>query len=248
MSKNTIVSIIITYFKKKKFIKRTLQSVYNQSFKNYEIIFVYDDEDTNDIKYVKPLIKKFKKFKFIKNKKNYGVAKSRNIAIKFCRGKFISFLDADDIWMKNKLETQIKFMNSYKPDICYTPYGIIDDEEKLIGKRKVSKKITYNTLIKTCEIGLSTVMVSGRIKKEIVFAKLKTQEDFALWLKLLKKGYKFKRCNQVLSNWRITKNSLSSNYIQKILDAFTLFYKIENKNFTYSLFSVLVLAYNKLKK
>ena len=91
-------------------------------------------------------------------------------------------------------------------------------------------------------------MVSGRIKKEIVFAKLKTQEDFALWLKLLKKGYKFKRCNEVLSNWRISKNSLSSNYIQKILDAFTLFYKIENKNFIYSLFSVLVLAYNKLKK
>ena len=100
MSKNTIVSIIITYFKKKKFIKRTLQSVYNQSFKNYEIIFVYDDEDTNDIKYVKPLIKKFQKFKFINNKKKSGVAKSRNIAIKFCRGKFISFLDADDIWMK----------------------------------------------------------------------------------------------------------------------------------------------------
>ena len=107
---------------------------------------------------------------------------------------------------------------------------------------------TYNTLMKNCDIGLSTVMISNNIKKDIKFADLKTQEDFALWLKLLKKGYKFKRCNQVLSNWRVTENSLSSNNIQKILDAFTLFYKIENKNFIYSVFSVLVLAYNKLKK
>jgi teichuronic acid biosynthesis glycosyltransferase TuaG len=248
MSENILVSIIITYFKKKKYIQRTLQSVNNQSLKNFEIIFVFDDEDTNDIKYVESLIKRFKRVKFIKNKKNYGVAKSRNIALKYCRGKFITFLDADDIWLKNKLKIQTKFMNLHKPDICYTPYGIIDSNEKLISKRKVSKNITYNTLIKSCEIGLSTVMISKRIKKEIKFVSLKTQEDFALWLKLLKKGYKFERCNHVLSYWRITKNSLSSNYIQKILDAFTLFYKIENKNFTYSLFSVLVLAYNKLKK
>lgn len=248
MNKNNLVSIIITYYKKKKYIKKTLESLYNQSFQNFEIIFVYDDKDRRDIKYIKSLIKRFKSVKIIENRINYGVAKSRNIALNYCKGKFIAFLDADDIWLKNKLKIQTKFMKLYRPDLCYTPYGIIDGEEKLISKRNVSKNVTYNTLMKNCDIGLSTVMISKNIKKDIKFADLKTQEDFALWLKLLKKGYKFKRCNQVLSNWRITENSLSSNNIQKILDAFTLFYKIENKNFIYSVFSVLVLAYNKLKK
>ena len=77
---------------------------------------------------------------------------------------------------------------------------------------------------------------------------MKTQEDFALWLNLLRKGYRLRHLKNILSYWRKTKNSLSSKKFQKIRDAFKLFYEFENKNFIFSIYSVLVLSYNKLLK
>ena len=91
-------------------------------------------------------------------------------------------------------------------------------------------------------------MFDKKILNVMKFPDLTTQEDFALWLKLLKKGYKLSHFKKNLSSWRKTKNSLSSNLIQKIKDAFILYYKFENKNLTLSIYSVIVLAYNKLKK
>ena len=87
MKKKPLISIIITYYKKKDFIKQTLKSIFNQSYKNFEVIFVFDENDTKDIKYLKFLLIKFKKKKIIINKKNMGVAKSRNLAIKHSKGK-----------------------------------------------------------------------------------------------------------------------------------------------------------------
>lgn len=248
MNNNPLISIIISYYKKKKYIKKTLNSILRQSYKNFELIFVYDQENKKDLKFIKNLLKKFKKTKLIINKKNIGVAKSRNLAIKFCRGKYISFIDADDIWLKNKLKVHLLFMQKNNSNISYTSYGIINDKDKLINLRKVSNLIYYEKLIKNCEIGLSTVMISRKIKNKVIFPNLKTQEDFALWLKLMRNGYKFYPLNKVLSYWRKADNSLSSSSIQKISDAFKLYYNLENKNFIYSIYSVIVLAYNKINK
>ena len=248
MKKKPLISIVVTYYKKKKFIKKTLNSILNQSYKNYEIIFVYDDEDKEDLQYIKKLIRLFKKKKLIINKKNLGVAKSRNIAMKFCKGKFISFIDSDDCWIKNKLDNQLRFMINKKLQFTFTSFNVVDYKNKIIAVRNVYKDPKYKDLIKTNFIGLSTVMFDKKILNVMKFPDLTTQEDFALWLKLLKKGYKLSHFKKNLSSWRKTKNSLSSNLIQKIKDAFILYYKFENKNLTLSIYSVIVLAYNKLKK
>ena len=130
----------------------------------------------------------------------------------------------------------------------FTSYNLINESDKMIGVRKVFFDANYSRLIKSNFIGLSTVMLSKKIFSKVKFPILKTQEDFALWLMLLKKGYKLKHLNKALSSWRMTEDSLSSNKFQKIKDAFTLFYKLENKNFIFSIFSVVVLSYNKLLK
>ena len=109
-----LVSIIIPFYKKKKFIKNTIDSVANQTYRNYEVIFVYDDPNKEDFILVKKFLKKIKKKKIIFNKKNLGAGYSRNVGIKNSSGKFIAFLDADDIWNKNKLKTQLKFMKKKK--------------------------------------------------------------------------------------------------------------------------------------
>ena len=168
--------------------------------------------------------------------------------MKYCKGKFISFVDADDFWKKNKLDSQLRFMINKKLKFSFTSFNVVDDDNKIIGIRNVNKDPEYEDLIKTNFIGLSTVMFHKKLLNIMKFPDLNTQEDFALWLKLLKKGYKLSHFKKNLSSWRKTKNSLSSNPIQKIKDAFTLYYKFENKNLTLSIYSVLVLAYNKLKK
>ena len=99
-----LVSVIIPYFRKKKYFFKTINSVINQSYKKIEIILIYDDENKKDLPYVKKLIKKDKRIKLIINRKNYGAGISRNIGIKLAKGKYISFLDADDVWLKNKLK------------------------------------------------------------------------------------------------------------------------------------------------
>ena len=94
------LSIILPYFKKKKYIKQTLESIINQSFKNHELIIIYDQTDKSDISYIKRIIKNKIKYKIIINKKNLGVGQSRNIGIKNSKSKYIAFCDADDVWHK----------------------------------------------------------------------------------------------------------------------------------------------------
>ncbi len=248
MKKKPLISVIITYYKKISFIKSTLQSIFNQTYKNYEIIFVYDQKEKKDLAYIKKILSKFKKKKIIINNKNLGVAKSRNIAIKNAKGNYLAFIDADDIWKKNKLFTQLKFMKKNSCHFSFTSYAEIDESNKITKERKVLFDAYYTDLYKSNFIGLSTVMVHNKIFSKIHFPNLTTQEDFALWLKLLRNGTKIKCLNKTLSFWRRTKNSLSSNSYRKLLDAFKLYYQYEKKNFIIAIFSVIVLSCNKIIK
>ena len=248
MKKEPLVSIIITYYKKKIFLKKTLKSILNQTYKNYEIIFVFDDPDKNDLKYVKQNLLIFKKKKLIINNKNLGVAKSRNIALKNSNGSYIAFIDADDIWKKKKLQKQIEFMKKNSCDFTFTSYSIINTKNRFIKQRNVSFDADYKSLIKSNYIGLNTVVINKKILRYTYFPNLQTQEDFAVWLKLCRKGIKLRHLKEPLSSWRKTENSLSSNKLIKIFDAFKLFYYYEKKNFIFSIYSVLVLSYNKVLK
>ena len=248
MIEKDLVSIIITYYKKKKYFQETINSIYKQTYKNIEIILVYDDEDKKELNFVKNLLRPFNNKKIVSNKKNLGVSKSRNIGIKNSKGKYIAFLDADDIWLSNKLKYQISFMKRHSILFSFTSYGIINEKNKIIKYRIVNSNPNYITLSKTNIIGLSTVIFHLNLKKLIKFNSLKTQEDFALWLRLLRLNINMDHVKKTLSYWRKTEDSLSSNKVQKLKDAFILFYKYENKNWLNSIYCVLVLIINKILK
>ncbi len=248
MKKNPLISIIITYYRKKQFIEETINSILSQSYKNYELIFVYDDKEKNEINFVKKILSKIKKKKIIINRKNLGVAQSRNIAIKQSKGIYLAFIDSDDLWKKNELLNQLNFMEKNSHYFSFTSYGIIDEKNKVIGERKVFFDANYSNLYCSNFIGLNTVMIHKKLISKIFFPNLKTQEDYALWLKLARKGFKLRHLNQKLSFWRKSKKSLSTNIFQKIVDAFKLYYIYEKKNFILSIYSVIVLSYNKLIK
>ena len=105
-----LISIIITYYNKKNFIRSTIESVSLQTYNNFEVLIIYDQENFDDYNYILDLIKTDSRFKIINNKKNFGVSYSRNVGLNFSKGKFICFLDADDLWTKDKLEKQYNFM------------------------------------------------------------------------------------------------------------------------------------------
>ena len=245
-TKNILISVIIPYYKKKNYIYSTLKSALNQSHKKIEVIIIYDDQDLKDFIYLKKIIKGDKRVKIIINKKNQGVSISRNKGIKASKGKFIAFLDADDIWNKNKLKFQLNFMRKNKCLISHTDYKIINSKNKILGYMGVKKRLSYNDLIFSCDIGLSTVMISKKLKSKALFPNMITKEDYILWLKLSKK-FNIYGIQKNLGSWRKSDPSLSY-FWQKIKDAFTLYSKYEKFNLFKSLFFVLLLSLNFIKK
>ena len=131
-----LISIIIPYYKKKKFIKAAVNSVLKQTYKNIEIVLIYDDVEKDDLNYIKSIKNLDSRIRLIINNKNCGAGFSRNNGIKFSKGNYIAFLDSDDIWLKNKLEKQISFLKKNNAYVCHTSYKIVDYANKVIGLRK----------------------------------------------------------------------------------------------------------------
>ena len=243
-----LVSVIIPYFRKKKFIEKSLISVLKQNYKKIEIIIVYDDPSNIDYEYLKKLSKKDKRIKIIKNKNNLGAGYSRNKGIKFAKGYYIAFIDGDDIWKKNKLKYQINLMKKNNHDFTFTGYEIIDKKDKIIGKRNVPNKISFNKLLVDNKIGLSTVVLKKKlIKGNYKFPNIKTKEDFVLWLKLSKK-IDLIGLNLHLTKWRKLDDSLSSNTLQKVVDGYKVYNKFLKLNKFSSFFYLFLLSMSYFKK
>jgi len=231
MFKKNRISIIIPYYRKRKYFKETIKSILNQTYKNYEVIVIYDDTCLKEVAFVKDVLKKIILKKLIINNKNHGVGISRNKGIAQATGTYIAFCDADDTWKKNKLNTQISFMIKNNLMFSHTNYFVINEKSQIIGKFNIRNKLGYNDLLKSCDIGLSTVIVRKKLLQNNKFNKLKTKEDYLLWLKIVKKIKHIYGINQYLSSWRKNKNSLSSPIIQKFLDTYRLYRLYLNNNF-----------------
>ena len=244
----SLVSVIIPYYRKKQYISRTLKSVINQSYKKLEIIIIYDDDNKEELKFLKQITLKDKRIKILVNKKNLGVGLSRNKGIKKSRGEYIAFLDADDFWLKDKIKNQISFMKRKEITFSHTSYSIVDSQNIIISKRNAKNFLRLNDLIKSCDIGLSTVMIKKNHLKTDKFPNLKTKEDFVLWLKLLSKNVKIYGIDKNLVQWNKTKNSLSSSLIQKLLDGFKVYNYYMKFNFLKSFYYLFLLSLNYLKK
>ena len=243
-----LVSIIIPYYRKKPFFEKTIDSINSQTYKNFEIILIYDDDNRSDLLFVKKVLKKTKNKKIIVNKKNLGVGISRNRGINKSKGKFLSFIDADDVWNRNKLKKQIKFMKKNSLDFSYSDYSIINEKGILIKKIKSPKTIKFKNLLFSCDIALSSVTIRSNLLRSEKFSNIKTKEDYLLWLKLSQKNIKMMGIRENLIFWRKTNNSLSSSIVQKIKDAFLVYNKYLKLNFLVSIVLIFFLSINSIIK
>ncbi len=247
-----LVSILLPYYNNEKYVFKTINSVLKQTYKRFELIIIFDEyfKIKNDVynKLLK-LKKKNKKIKIILNKKNLGVAISRNIGISKSKGKYIAFIDSDDLWDKKKLEIQVNFMKKNNLKFSHTNYNIIDEKDKIIGKFNSPKKLTYSKLINSCDIGTSTVMIDRSIIHLCKFPKLKTKEDFVVWLRFAKKNISILSIDKFLTYWRSTNESLSSSISQRFFDAFKVYNHYQNFNAIKSIFLTINLSlYSLIKK
>lgn len=210
-----LVSIITPSYNTGNFVAEMIQSVLNQSYQNWEMLIVDDCSTDNSIE----VIKSFNddRIKLHINKKNCGAAASRNYALKVAKGKWIAFLDSDDIWDSNKLEKQINFMKKNNYHFSYTNYIEIDENTKPNGKLITGPEIlTKSSFNNFCYPGCLTVMYDTEKIGLIQIENLLKNNDYAMWLKVIKKADCY-LLSQTLASYRKRNGSISNQNYKKLI-------------------------------
>ncbi len=218
------IDIIMPAYNCEKYVKYAINSVKGQTISNWKLTIIEDASTDNTLKVINKNIKDIQeKVALIKLQKNVGVAEARNIGIEKSDSRYIAFLDADDVWNKEKLEKQIKFMKENKYKFTYTLYSYLkngrEKQVKYFPKHLKYKQALGNTYILT-----STVMIdTEKISKEIIKMPNIQSEDTATWWKILKNGYVANGLQENLSKYRVGINGLSSNKIKGLKKVWNLY-------------------------
>ncbi len=225
-----LVSIIIPVYNAEKYIKQTIETIKGQVYGNWEAVFVDDCSTDKSAEIIKKDVSN--KIKLIKLNKNSGPAIARNIGIEVSEGKYVCFLDADDLWKKDKLEKQINFMKKKNCAFSYTSYYYIDDEgEKCSKKVEIPDTLNYKEALKNTRILTITAMFDmEKIKKDLLKMPDIELEDMATWWQILKKGYIAYGLNEPLAYYRKVKGSRGYNKVKSAKNRWKLYRKIEGLN------------------
>ena len=244
----SLVSIIMPYYKKELYLEQSIKSILNQTYQNFEIILINDDSENKN--FISKFSRLDNRIRLVHNENNLGAGLSRNRGLELSNGEYIAFCDCDDLWKNNKIELQLECMKRLNITFSFTSYDIIDENNNFIRFRKAPSYVNFKKLRNSCDIGLSTVMVRNDIFKnaEYRFANLKTKEDYVLWLKLAKDKIEMKSIQENLSNWRKSKNSLSSSVIQKIIDGYKVYRIYLKYGRLKSLYCLVILSINFILK
>ena len=245
----TKVSIVTPSYNSSQFISSTIQSVCLQTFTNWELIIVDDCSKDNSISIINEFIKKDPRIKLILNDCNEGAAVSRNKAMAYATGKYIAFLDSDDLWEPFKLEKQITFMETNNALLTYTSYMLIDEQSNPLNRVIVpEEKLNYLGLLKENQIGCLTAIYNQESLGKHFMPLIRKRQDYGLWLSILKVTPSAYKVPGVLAKYRVRKNSISSSKFGLLKYNFQLFNKHEKLSVFMSIYYVGWNVYRKLVK
>jgi len=242
-----LVSIIVPYYQCKDYIFQSVNSVIQQTYKNWELILVDDENSSHSRNLLKKIKTKHKNIKIYSTNLNVGAGFARNLGIEKSKGKFIAFLDSDDYWDKTKIEKQIIFLKEKKIDICYTGYSVLSNK-KIIYKPKTPIFMNYYNFLKECPICCSSVLIKKKILINLKFKNYKNKEDYDMWLRIAKKKNNFFGINEYLTFYRARENSLSSFQVSKLTNAFNIYKEQYGFRIFFILFCIVRLYINAFKK
>mgnify|MGYP000996060659 CR=1 FL=1 len=242
-----MVSIITPAYKSESIIGETIESVLNQTFPDWEMIIVDDNSQDNTKKVVESY--NDKRIRLITLEKNVGAANARNIALQNAQGRFIAFLDSDDIWYPEKLDIQLKFMKELNIAFSFTSYEAFNSETKeTLYVVNVPSEINYKSYLKNTIIGCLTVMIDREKTGSFYMPDIKSSHDMALWLNILKRGFNAYGIDKVLAKYRVSNNSVTSNKFKAMNDVWHVYRDIEKLSFCYSLYCFTNYIFNASKK
>ena len=235
---NKLVSVIVPVYNAEKYISQTLDSIIEQDYSEKEIIIVDDCSTDNSSQIIKEYMKVNPCITYHKLDKNSGVAVARNTAIEIAKGRFIAFLDSDDIWEQGKLSKQIPLFYTNKGcPFTYTALSYIDENGMQIkGKRKLKESVSYQYLLRNTVIATSTVIIDREVVRDVVFPNRKSAEDYSLWLSMLKEYGDAVGINEAFTRYRKTQNSISANRSGEV----KYFYAVQTEDMHISQFSACI--------
>lgn len=195
-----LVSIIMPAYNASRHIKESIDSVLAQTYSNWELLIV-DDCSTDETAHIIASYSD-KRIHYKRNTTNLGAAKTRNEAIRMATGRYIAFLDSDDMWLPNKLELQVHFMQENNYAITYTPYYIVQSDGNALSIRSCPETLNYYQLTKWNRIGCLTAIYDCHILGKVFLPTIHNREDYGLWLTILRKGYTAYRLDKPLARYR----------------------------------------------
>lgn len=243
-----MVSIITPSHNAEKFIAQTIESVLAQTYQEWEVIVVDDLSSDNTVQIIEDYAQNDPRIKLIKLEQKSGPAVARNRAIEASRGQYIAFLDADDLWMPEKLEKQISFMIKHDLAFTYSSYKVINVEDEFLTTFVTLPEISYESMLKTCSVGCLTAVYDREKIGKMYMPKLPKRQDYALWLSILKKIGATKGLLEPLACYRIGQTSVSSNKINAAVWQWKVYRDVEQLGLAKSIYYFANYAYFGIKK
>lgn len=247
-----LVSIIVPVYNVEKYIRETMDCVRAQTYHNWELLLVEDcgTDSTADVimEYLKE--KQDERIRLIRQPSNMGAARARNRGLEEATGRYIAYLDADDLWVPEKLEKELLFMGEKDAAFAFTGYEFADANGVGTGKVvRVPETLNYKQALSNTTIFTTTVMFdTQKISKELLEMPIIKSEDTALWYKVLRNGYTAYGLDENLVKYRRVGKSLSSNKLEALRRIWNLYRKAEGLSVARSVYHFCFWAVNAVRR
>ena len=243
------VSIIMPSYNAAEFIAASIQSVIDQTYSNWELLITDDCSKDDTVKIVEQYLVKDNRIILFSTGKNSGPACARNKSLENATGKYIAFLDSDDIWVSNKLEMQINFMKEKNIAFSFSSYSIMKEDGIQTGNTiNVPKVIGYHGYLFNTIIGCLTVVSNREKTGNFMMPNIRSSQDMALWLLIMKRGFKSYWLQEPLEYYRIVSTSNTAKKWKAAKDVWKVYREIEHLNPIYSAVCFIGYAINAIIK
>ena len=240
-----LVSIVVPVFNAGAYIEETIAMVCAQTYEQWELLLVDDCSSDDGKEKIKEFCRKDSRVHLIEKKKNEGAALARNTGVDRASGRYLAFLDADDVWLPEKLEKELRFMEEKQAAFVFSSYEFGDEQAKGTGKVvRVPKTLSYREALSRTVIFTTTVLFdTGKIDKGMLKMPDVKSEDTATWWRILRQGYTAYGLDEVLAIYRRPGKSLSSNKLAAISRIWNLYRREEKLSLPDSIYQFILWAF-----
>lgn len=244
-----LVSVIMPIYNAEKYLADAVNSIFEQDYKNIEVVLVDDCSTDRSVEIIAEFQKEHPKIIYHLQEKNMGAGAARNKALELAKGRYVAFLDSDDLWMPTKIQRQLDLMKMKKSPFSYTAIEMIDENNNTIKtKRTIRETCDYKYLLHNTIIATSSVVIDRTVLGDFRMPLRRGGQDYATWLMLLRNGAVACGINEVLVRYRVSSGSLSSNKLKSIKQVWEIQTKDEGMNKISAAFHVLCFGFNAFKK